>query len=155
MSATAPRLAQGTSDQRRLFAVLGMVALAVAILVAVAFGQQVLRSSTAPAANGAHDLIVKGTNGGAIRYTGIPYPAPAAHKLVVSGTNGGGIEYTGIPYPIPGVRQSTNTIPYPIPGVRQVPNTIPYPIPGFRKATNLSTPAQAGHGTGGLARIKE
>ena len=131
MSATTPRLAQGSSDQRRLLAALGLVAVAVAILVAVAFGQQALRSSSAPAVNGAHDLIVKGTNGGAIRYTGIPYPAPV-------------------------VRQSTSSgIPYPIPGVRKAESGIPYPIPGVRKATSTSTPAHFGHGKGGSARFDE
>ena len=129
MSATTPRLAQGSSDQRRLLAALGLVAVAVAILVAVAFGQQALRSSSAPAVNGTHDLIVKGTNGGAIRYTGIPYPVPAARQSTSSG------------------------IPYPIPGVRKAESGIPYPIPGVRKST--STPAHFGHGKGGSARFDE
>jgi hypothetical protein len=37
--------------------------------------------------------IVKGSTGGAIRYTGIPYPAPGnGQELIVDG-----IRYTGIP----------------------------------------------------------
>jgi hypothetical protein len=48
------------------------------------------------------ELIVRGSNGGGINYTGIPYPAPgSAPELIVRGSNGGGITYTGIPYPAP------------------------------------------------------
>jgi hypothetical protein len=48
------------------------------------------------------ELIVRGSNGGGINYTGIPYPAPgSAPELTIRGSNGGGITYTGIPYPAP------------------------------------------------------
>ncbi len=67
-------------------------------------------SETAPLAAPAHDngwsatdvsapgLVIRGTNGGGILYTGIPAYAPT---FVVTGTNAGGIQYTGIPYPAP------------------------------------------------------
>jgi hypothetical protein len=122
MTAAAPRIAQGTPDLRRIGVVVGALTLAVALLVAMA----VVRPAGGPSgasSSQAHELVVKGTNGGAIRYTGIPYAAPgtdatrstirftgipyqAVHKnqavskkLVVNGTQGGGIRYTGIPYP--------------------------------------------------------
>jgi hypothetical protein len=151
MSATAPRLAQGTSDQRRLGVALGLLTAAVALLVAVTVGQIVARSSVAPATSktDAHRLVISGTNGGGVEYTGIPLPAPGnAHRLVISGTNGGGVEYTGIPLPAPAAIQ-TNSIPYPIPGVRQRDNSIPYPIPGVRKVTDNPSVSRAGHGKGG------
>lgn len=46
-----------------------------------------------------HALIVPGTNGGGIAYTGIPYPV--SEPWVIEGTDGGGIVYTGIPYTPP------------------------------------------------------
>jgi len=116
MTAAAPRTATGTPDLRRVGVALGALTLAVALLATVA----VVRPAGGPSAassGAAHELIVNGTNGGAIRYTGIPYAAPGSdvtkstirftgipyqavrRNLVVSGTNGGGIRYTGIPYP--------------------------------------------------------
>jgi hypothetical protein len=72
-------------------------------------------SESAPIAGAAHDngwattdsattsvaapgLVIRGTNGGGILYTGIPSYQPT---FVVTGTNGGGIQYTGIPYSAP------------------------------------------------------
>jgi len=43
-------------------------------------------------------LVIRGTNGGGILYTGIPAYEPT---FVVTGTNRGGIQYTGIPYSAP------------------------------------------------------
>jgi hypothetical protein len=43
-------------------------------------------------------LVIRGTKGGGILYTGIPSYVPT---FVVTGTNAGGIQYTGIPYPAP------------------------------------------------------
>ena len=122
MTAAAPRTANGTPDLRRVGVSLGAMTLAMALLVALALAVALLiavafvRPAAGPSATvsgQAHELVVKGTNGGAIRYTGIPYPAPGNSRirfagvpyqavrrgLVVSGTNGGGIRYTGIPYP--------------------------------------------------------
>ena len=83
-------------------------------------------------------------NGGAIEYTGIPYPVPAV-----------GSSNSGVPYPIPGVRKAESGIPYPIPGVRKAESGIPYPIPGVRKAESTST-FSAGRGEGGVfKRINE
>jgi hypothetical protein len=116
MTAAAPRTAQGTPDLRRVGVAMGAMILAVALLVTVAVVRQTGGPSAASSSQ-AHELVVKGTNGGGIRYTGIPYAAPgsdatrstirfngipyqAVHKnLVVSGTHGGGLRYTGIPYP--------------------------------------------------------
>ena len=112
MTAAAPRTASGAPDLRRVGVALGALTLAVALLVTVA----VVRPAGGPTTTvtgQARELIVKGTNGGAIRYTGIPYAAPGNSRirftgvpyqavrrgLVVNGTNGGGIRYTGIPYP--------------------------------------------------------
>lgn len=50
------------------------------------------------AAGGAKGLVIAGSNGGAMQYTGIPYPNGT---LVVPGSNAGGLQYTGIPYPAP------------------------------------------------------
>jgi hypothetical protein len=115
MTAATPRTANGTPDLRRLAVALGAITLAVALLVAVAFVRPA-GSPSAATSGQAHELVVNGTNGGGIRYTGIPYPArdggrirftgipyQAVHRnLVVNGTNGGGIRYTGIPYPSSG-----------------------------------------------------
>ena len=43
-------------------------------------------------------LVIRGTNGGGILYTGIPAYVPT---FIVTGTDGGGIQYTGIPYSAP------------------------------------------------------
>jgi hypothetical protein len=48
------------------------------------------------------ELIIRGSNGGGLTYTGIPYPAPGSQELIIRGSNGGGLTYTGIPYPAPG-----------------------------------------------------
>ena len=112
MTAAAPRTANGTPDLRRVGVALGALTLAVALLVTVAVVRPAGGSTTTVTGQG-RELIVKGTNGGAIRYTGIPYAAPGNSRirftgvpyqavrrgLVVNGTNGGGIRYTGIPYP--------------------------------------------------------
>ena len=112
MTAAAPRTASGAPDLRRVGVALGALTLAVALLVTVAVVRPAGGPTTTVTGQG-RELIVKGTNGGAIRYTGIPYAAPGNSRirftgvpyqavrrgLVVNGTNGGGIRYTGIPYP--------------------------------------------------------
>ena len=113
MTAATPRTASGAPDLRRVGVALGAMTLAVALLVTVAVVRPAGGSTTTVTGEG-RKLIVKGTNGGAIRYTGIPYAAPGNSRirftgvpyqavrrgLVVKGTNGGGIRYTGIPYPV-------------------------------------------------------
>jgi hypothetical protein len=90
MSVLAPRIEQGTTDQRRLLAAVGILTLAVALLVAVTISQQIALRSAPAQANGAHELIINSPSGGSLRYTGIPYPP---RSQVVGGT-----QYTGIPY---------------------------------------------------------
>ena len=135
MTAAAPRTANGTPDLRRAGVALGAVTLAVALLVTVA----VVRPAGGPSATSsgqAHELVVNGTNGGGIRYTGIPYPAPGTditkstirfhgipyqavrRNLVVNGTSGGAIRYTGIPYP------SGQEAPSQMPGLGRGPHGI-------------------------------
>ena len=96
MTAATPRTANRTPDLRRVGVAVGAMTLAVALLVTVAVGRQA-GSSSATTPVKSDNLIVTGTNGGGINYTGIPYPAPR-NDIVVKGTNGGGINYTGIPY---------------------------------------------------------
>ena len=119
MSATAPRTISNAPDVRQLGVAVGALILAVALVVAVTVSrQQAASTSTTPLAapvpvlhdNGwattdsaansvsAPGLVIRGTNGGGILYTGIPSYEP---KFVVTGTNGGGIQYTGIPYAAP------------------------------------------------------
>ena len=98
MTAATPRTANRTPDLRRVGVAVGAMTLAVALIVTVAVVRQAGSSSvTTPTKS--DNLIVTGTNGGGINYTGIPYPAPG-NDIVVKGTNGGGIYYTGIPYPV-------------------------------------------------------
>ena len=48
------------------------------------------------------ELIIRGSNGGGLHYTGIPYPAAGTgQELIINGSNGGSLRYTGIPYPRP------------------------------------------------------
>ena len=120
----ATRTTPATPDMRRAGAALGVLTLAAALVVAVGFSQaSSTRSQTTPAAGSApaaHDhgwssagttgtsgngqeLIIRGSNGGGLNYTGIPYPAPGSgQELIIRGSNGGGLNYTGIPYPAPG-----------------------------------------------------
>jgi hypothetical protein len=66
-------------------------------------------------------LVVSGASGGAIEYTGIPYPIHLS--WVVDGTSGGGIAYTGIPY-------ESHRLSYQIPGTNGggiIFTGIPYP----------------------------
>ena len=126
----APRTVSTAPDLRQLGLALGAVLVAVAIVALVAFARAAstnapsaaaapasqfdhdkLSAPAAPAPQFDHDklsapsnsksLIISGTKGGGIMYTGIPYQA--VHKTVtVRGTQGGGgIVYTGIPYTAP------------------------------------------------------
>jgi len=113
MSAATPRIASNAPDLRQLGIAVGALILAVALVVAATISRQSaapsvpLPGAQAPAV---HDhgwsdaaaapktLVIAGSNGGGLEYTGIPYPN---RILVVSGMNGGGLEYTGIPYPAP------------------------------------------------------
>ena len=99
MTAAAPRTAHGTPDLRRVGVAVGALTVAVALVVGVAAVRQA-GTSSATSTGQSRNLVVTGTNGGGINYTGIPYPAPG-NDIVVKGTNGGGINYTGIPYPVP------------------------------------------------------
>ena len=103
-----PRTAHSTPDLRRVGVAVGAMTLAVALVVTLpSFGRPVRRPRPRPPVR---NLIVTGTNGGGINYTGIPYPAPG-NDLVVTGTNGGGINCTGIPYPV------AQPAPKPLPGL--------------------------------------
>lgn len=54
------------------------------------------------ASSPAGTLTVRGSKGGGLTYTGIPYPAPGRDgMLVIRGSKGGGLTYIGIPYPAP------------------------------------------------------
>jgi len=78
MTAATPRIANRTSDGRRLGVVMGILIVAAALLVAVVVGQQAAKSSATSATGTSHELTV-----GPIRYTGIPYPAPGVVKTPV------------------------------------------------------------------------
>jgi hypothetical protein len=67
-------------------------------LLLIAGHTDILPTITTETAPAPPALVVSGSNGGGIEYTGIPYPARAP-VLRVSGSDGGGIIYTGIPYP--------------------------------------------------------
>jgi len=107
MTAATPRTASTGPELRQLLAAVGALILAVALLVAVTVSRQASsQTGSSPAGvatSGGHDhgwssstegskslvvrdLIVTGSDGGAIRYTGIPYPAPE-HKGT-GGANG-------------------------------------------------------------------
>ncbi len=98
----ATSTAPATQDMRRAGAALGALALAAALVVAAAFTQvSSTKSQAAPAAGsaatahdhgwstasavGSRELTVRGSNGGGINYTGIPYPAPGHADLAVPG----------------------------------------------------------------------
>jgi hypothetical protein len=134
----ATRTTPATPDMRRAGAALAALTVAVGLVVAVGFSQASSTKSQAnPVAGSApvvHDhgwstaagtgqeLIINGSNGGSLRYTGIPYPAagkgqeltingstgfsvPAAgtgQELIINGSTGGSLRYTGIPYPAAG-----------------------------------------------------
>ena len=119
----ATRTTPATPDMRRAGAALGALTVAVGLVVAVGFSQaSSTRSQANPVAGAApvaHDhgwstaastgqeLIIRGSNGGGLTYTGIPYPAPGnGQELVIRGSNGGGLTYTGIPYPAPGTTRA-------------------------------------------------
>ena len=109
MTTAAPRTAHRTPDLRRVGVAVGAVTVAVALVVGVAAVRQA-GTSSATSTGPARNLVVTGTNGGGINYTGIPYPA-RGNGLVVTGTNGGGINYTGIPYSV------AQPAPKPLPGL--------------------------------------
>ena len=75
MTAATPRTANRTPDLRRVGVAVGAMTLAVALVVTVAVVRQA-GSSSATTPVKSDNLIVTGTNGGGINYTGIPYPAP-------------------------------------------------------------------------------
>ena len=110
MSATT-RTTQAAPELRQLGVAIGALILAVALVVAVAYSQQMTtRSSSAAAPAAAFDRDHaadstwtkttqstpaggnRGSHGNADRQVDI------SRGLVVSGTNGGGILYNGIPY---------------------------------------------------------
>ena len=112
MSAATPRTISGTPDLRQLLAVVGALALAIALVAAVSLSRQVSLNGTTTAvpaaaahdhgwssASGSQELIVSTADGG-IRYMGIPYPTGDRGITVVR--RHGGIKFVGIPYPAPG-----------------------------------------------------
>ena len=99
----ATRTTPATPDMRRAGAALAALTVAVGLVVAVGFSQASSTKSQAnPVAGSApvvHDhgwstaagtgqeLIINGSNGGSLRYTGIPYPAAGSNRAgVVNGT---------------------------------------------------------------------
>src|SRR5690349_14815972 len=79
MTAATPRIANRTSDGRRLgLVVMGGLVVAAALLVGVVIGQQIAKSSATSVTGASHELVVVH-----IRYTGIPYPAPGVGKTPV------------------------------------------------------------------------
>ncbi len=85
----APRTASTTPDLRSLALALGAVLVAIALVAAVALARPAATAPSAPAgatttqfdhgtssaASETRSLTVSGSRGGAIQYTGIPYPA--------------------------------------------------------------------------------
>jgi hypothetical protein len=112
MSAATPRIASNAPELRQLGIAVAALILAVALVVAATVARQssvqsvpLPGSAPAPAvhdhgwsdaAGATKGLVVAGSTGGAIQYTGIPYPNGT---LIVGGTKAGGIQYNGIPYP--------------------------------------------------------
>jgi hypothetical protein len=98
----ATRTAPATPDMRRAGAALGALTLAVGLVVAVGISQaSSTRSQANPVAGSApvaHDHgwstaagtgqepVINGSNGGSLRYTGIPYPAAGSNRA--GGVNG-------------------------------------------------------------------
>ena len=112
MSAATPRTISTAPDFRQLLAVVGALALAIALVAAVSLSRQVSLNGATTAipaavahdhgwssATGSQELIVSTANGG-IRYMGIPYPTGNRGFTVVR--KHGGIKFVGIPYPAPG-----------------------------------------------------
>ena len=73
------------------------------VVVAIAIGSVlVIQHLNRPAEMTSPDrLVIAGSHGGGIEYTGIPYRS-VTPAWVVLGSHGGGIIYVGIPYPPPG-----------------------------------------------------
>ena len=109
---SAARTVSTAPDLRQYALGLGVVLAAIAIVVAVALARPASVKAPAPvapaavqfdhgwssAASSSRSLIVSGTKGGGINYTGIPYQAvQRQHPYIIRGTTGGAILYTGIP----------------------------------------------------------
>jgi hypothetical protein len=109
MSAATPRLASNAPEQRFLLLALGAIVLAIAIVVALAIARPAAApapktvAAPAPAVfdhgwssaeNGSSDLVIRGTNGGGVDYTGIPQPAIVAmpSNVIVTDTPSGGLQ---------------------------------------------------------------
>ena len=109
MSAATPRLASNAPEQRYLLVALGAIAFAIAIVVALAiarpFAAPAPKPVAAPApavfdhgwsssASASSILVVRGTNGGGLQYTGIPQPARIAmpSNVIVTDTASGGLQ---------------------------------------------------------------
>jgi len=92
MSATAPRTISNAPDARQLGVAVGALIIAVALVVGVTVSRQASSTSTAPLAAPAPAVHDHGWSESA------PLAAPG---LVVRGTEGGGIQYTGIPQSAP------------------------------------------------------
>ncbi len=93
----ATRTTPATPEMRRAGVALGALTLAVALVVAVGFSQaSSTRSQATPVAGSApvahdHGWSIAGSSG-----------TPGRPELIIRGSNGGGLNYTGIPYPAPG-----------------------------------------------------
>ena len=109
MSAATPRIASNAPDQRMLFAALGAIILAIALVVAFAISRPAtVKTPSAPAVTapalsdhgwsatdtGSSTLIIRGTNGGGLEYRGIPQPAAGSTptNVVVTDTASGGLQ---------------------------------------------------------------
>ena len=74
--------------------VLGIAIAIAAVIVGLALLLQ-------PQVAGPTRLVISGSNGGGIEYTGIPWRTGVPQGIAVQGAHGGGILYVGIPYPPP------------------------------------------------------
>jgi hypothetical protein len=158
MTAATPRIANRTSDGRRLVVVMGALIVAAALLIAVVVGQQLAKSSATSATGTSHELVV-----GHIRYTGIPYAAPGIDKTPVVNaqtgfvTNGVGVTHlspTSDDSPsFKGEQYSTGGAPYPIPGVA-APKSVAPAIDDstfFKNGISNSAPISSPYWTGGFS----
>jgi hypothetical protein len=105
MSAAAPRTISNAPDVRQLGVAVGALILAVALLVAVTVSRPASSASTAPLAAPAPAVHDRGWEAAPLAApahdNGWEATGAAEPGLVISGTQGGGIQYTGIPYSAP------------------------------------------------------
>ncbi len=95
----ATRTAPANPDMRRAGAALGALTLAAALVVAAAFSQA---SSTRPQANPVAGYAPVAHDHGWSSASSSGTLAGSGQELIIRGSNGGGLNYTGIPYPAAG-----------------------------------------------------